>query len=336
MSAENTLVPENTPAPRPNNNPIRGADGRAEGADSPQVPSRSQEGHPKVDRRAVMAERKAEYLAKLRGDLNVPAPAPVPQPVEQPEARNVAPVAPVTPDYIQKVLDERRAADAALAQVQAEKAEAARVKAEAEAAAQKLKLATKDPLEFLAQTGFTEDDWKEMLANGGELTPERKFKREIEKQQKEMAAQLEAMKGELAKKDAEARAAAETATIAAGLKDYPAVSRLGGAPAIRERMAQMQKQMGQAVSWDQAATLMEAEFISGLKATLQDPAIAAKLGMTNKSSANKPQSEQAAPKTPTTLGRQTAPTTGAQSKPNPKDWAAKKAAYIAMLKAQQR
>jgi hypothetical protein len=266
-------------------------------------------------------------VAALRATHNVPAPAAAPEaPVVAPAAPAPVVTAPAAaqPD-MSKLFGEYEARKAAADKAVAE---AATKSAEVDAKYKKLSLAKSNPAEFMAELGFTESEWTEFWTTGGKLSPEQQRVREIEKQNVEMRKQFEDFQNQLKQKDQQAALAQEVSNINIVLQEYPLVAKASNPAMVKQEALRISAQEGnRMVTWKEAAESLNTKAKTDLQGWLKDPKIADMLGL----SVSKPSTTSAA--SPSTLGRQTAPTTKSGSeKINPRDWSAKKAAYLAAIK----
>jgi hypothetical protein len=283
-----------------------------------------------------MAAKKARLLELLREERGVSQPerqapaeryaptVPKPEPVAPPAAPPSNEAARLFAEF---QAQQKAAQDAVKAAEERIKAAAER-EAAVEAKDKKLQMSLTNPLEYIAEAGMTAEQWQEFLTGPGELSPEQKRVREAEKMAKSAMDRAEALEKSIQNERKQMQVQAERAQIEAQLPQYPLTRKMGGAQAVQARVEELSKQAGKPVTWQQAAQHLENEFFTGLSALLQDPEIAGKVNI----SVSKPKSESAAPNNPTTLGRATAPTSGASKPANPRDFAAKKAAYLELLR----
>lgn len=279
----------------------------------------------------AMASRTQEFVAKLaaerREQLDIPAP-------QAPAAAPVAVQAPVAaptqaPDAVAMALAKFEAQQKAAGEAQA-RAEAQIKAAEDRAAAvaqqeAELKASLENPLDFIARQGMSEDEWKAFLTNGATWSPEQKKIRELEKQNRDIMARFESMEKARVQAEAQARASAEAAALP--MKDFPLLSRMGGVQHAQQVRERMQQQTGAQITLAQAAQHLENDFRTNLARLLKDSDVAGILGI------NQPKQSVAPAASSPTLGRNQAPSS-AVNKPNPRDWEAKKRAYLEILRQQ--
>ena len=289
-----------------------------------------------IDRSALMRERREALVSSLRENLGVPQPA-----EKSPVSDEAAPVASPRSDVarsasvpVPRPAEQQPVSDptaALVAQFEsrkaaAERAEAAAAAREAAAVAKeaKLKAATTDPTTLIAELGWEAEEWNQFLATGERMTPE-------QKRYKEMQAKIAAQDAKLAQWEQAQQAQAQAAQTQAHIRDitskmenFPVVAEFHSPKEVYDTALAISKaENNRFVSFDEVMTKLEAETTAKLQSKLKNSKIAAKLQVTG----NKPQSEPAATK-PTTLGRQTAPTSGAYKKPGPRDMASKKAEFL--------
>ena len=273
-------------------------------------------------------------------------------PAETPNAPVQAPQAPVSTSAADPVaslqakwaqqqleLDSRAAkAQAAEAQAAAKHAEAARMVAEAEAKLAKIDQSVTSPLEYMAATGMSEDDFRAFLTNGGQLTPDQKRVRALEKQIADQAAKMAALEQKQQQAATQAQISAENARFAPVLaENYPVALAIfgnvdNGLAQIRNKANQMRQATGLPVTLEQAAQALEENITRQMKTALTNEKARSKIGI---DSVNK--SIPAAPveaKPTATLGSQFAGSTEAQSRPAPTDWAGKRALALQRLRAE--
>lgn len=213
-------------------------------------------------------------------------------------------------------------------------ARAAEIQAQQQQAAEKLKKleqAKTDPLEFLAQAGISDDEWKQFLKGGGDLSPEQKQLKELRAQLEQMQSRYEQDKQQTARQAALAEAAQHVST-------HPLMKMMATPQSILQVQEAMSKQQGRQVSVAEASQNLLTSFKSGvmnvLKSpdVLQDPEIAAILSQ----GVPKPQTGQADYSPPSTLSSKLASSTDPSAEqPGPLDWAAKRAKFLRLV-AQQR
>jgi hypothetical protein len=259
------------------------------------------------------------------------AEAPVP-------AKNAPPAKSGAEDLLaQYIAEQQKAQKAAEEATKRETAAAAREAAakalleQANAKTKQLENATENPVEFISQLGWTEEEWKNFLTSGGKLTSEQKKLREMAKQQAALEKKLADMQASQQQQQQAVEYQSQLQTINQGMSKYPITSRLGGAVEVL-KMVEANKRQGKHMSWEQAAGQLEAMYKTNLTNLLKEQEVSATLGL---NSVEKPKSDSAAQKVPTTLGRQTAGTSAPSQRPSPKDWTAKKKLYLELLAAQR-
>ncbi len=150
-----------------------------------------------------------------------------------------------------------------------------RISADATAKLAKLAEAKDDPVGFLSALGLNEDEWKEMLANGGKPTPAMKALSAMQARIEESDKRQQALEAQLTR----AREATEIETF---LPRFPLLKKLGGAEVARNHMANLRASGDSSTSYLDAMTQLEANFNEGLQAVLRDDEINAKYSYKSK------------------------------------------------------
>lgn len=183
------------------------------------------------------------------------------------------------------------------AQAQAQLEAAQRARQEADAKLAELKAAQDNPLEFLNKNGIDLDTWQARLLNGGEITAEEKSRRELLDRIAKVEAENKSFKEQQEASLAQAQFQGAAQALAEPLKaDFPLVNRFMGPEQALQHLRELQSKQG---NIDAKAAIAELEkgFREGLMQTLQDPAIAATIDYSPKTSL----SEKAAYEGPRTI-----------------------------------
>ena len=181
------------------------------------------------------------------------------------------------------------------AQAQVEAAQKARQEADVKLA--ELKAAQDNPVEFLTKNGIDLDTWQARLLNGGEATPEERSRKELMDRIAKVEAENQAFKQQSEQAQHQAQFQGAVAALAAPLKtDFPLVNRFMGPEAALKHLQDLQSSQG-AIDAKSAIAELEKGFREGLMQTLQDPAIAATINYSPKTSI----SEKAAIQGPRTI-----------------------------------
>ncbi len=245
------------------------------------------------------------------------------------EATEAPAQAPSAPDLARMAYEAAQVKEAAAA---AKLAEANAAMAKAEALRAKAKASAENPAEWFAEHDIPQEQFLEFFKTGGELTPEQKRLVAAEKTAKEAVAKVEAFEKAQKKAQAEATIATQVAQAAEVLGEFPLASKLDNAARlVRDRALAISKAEGNRhVTFKEAAAALEADTERNLARWLQDEKASAKLKV---SSVNQPKDVPAATG-PSTLGRQTAPSTpGLKQSGTPmQQRAARKAEWLASLK----
>lgn len=196
-----------------------------------------------------------------------------------------------------------------------------------------LKAATAHPLEFMEKMGMSETEFRQFLAAGGKFTAEQMRLREAEKSVRDLQARVEEMASQ-SKKEREAMLEQmEQARFEGQLSNYTLLPLMGGMDAVRTRAKVLSNQLGQKVSYAQAADSLEKEFDQGVGNLLKNEAVRKKFKL-GTDSVETPKAGKAESSTPRTLNSQMASSTTSQErKPHPSDMAARKALLIKQLRS---
>jgi hypothetical protein len=301
---------------------------------------------------AAMAQKKARVLEALRAERGVAAPpSPDKASPDQPrEPANAEPATqkpdtpthdqdsqPANPDPMDQFRREYQARETDLKNLK--EAADARIAAASEKEAlaaqklEKMEQALQSPLEFIAETGMTEDQWREFLAGGGKLTAEQQRVRALEKSHSELMSQIEGLNKSMAEREARAAQATEAAQIEGALGKYPLVARLGGVRNVQAALQQLRTQ-------NPGVTALQAiqHLDTGYKASITKLLSEKEIGDMFASSVPKPTTTRSAEPhhSPSTLTKQVSSSTDpATTLPGPLDWAAKRALVLRRL-AQER
>lgn len=207
--------------------------------------------------------------------------------------------------------------------------------AEAKAAEEKMRWARTNPIEFAEAAGMTQEQWKELMANGGKLTPEQERTRSIEKRLEQVMAQNEKLQRD--QQDFIERSARERedAAFSSQLSAYAFVERMGGLPMVRQKQHAMSQSLGTPVPLHEAAKALESELEAGINGLLKHEGIRSKLKL---SDVNKSKPGPVA-KSPSTLNNRTASSTTAdRSEPGKlawDDWAGKRERALKLMREAQ-
>ncbi len=248
-------------------------------------------------RQAIVDKARAAMRAEFRQSQGLPAPeptrtfdtaAPPTSPADQLASATTtqATQAPSNTGALAEAItsglqDQFRQAEAMRAEAGAMAAEANRKAAEAEA---KLQDFVRNPTAYLDAQGLDMDAWQARLLNGGEPTEAERLKAEL-KQQIDPA--LAAMKAELQQLKAESyqtqrtKVVQELTPILA--KDFPIVNRLMGPDAVLKELERLRDETKQRVDPQQVLANLENRFLQQYQESLQDQAVANKLGLSVKS-----------------------------------------------------
>lgn len=212
-------------------------------------------------------------------------------------------------------------------------AEAEKKIAEAKAAEERQRWARTNPIEFAESLGMTQDQWKELMANGGKLTPEQERIRSMEKRLEEVVAHNERLQREQQEFVTRTQRQQEDAAFSSKLGDYTFVERMGGLPLVRQKQAQMSQSLGKSVPLDEAAKVLEKELQDGVSGLLKHGTIRTKLGL---SDVDKSKSGPVA-KPPSTLNNRTVSSTIAErgeqaGKLAWNDWAGKRERALKLMR----
>lgn len=315
-----------------------------------------------------MAVRKGRLMDKLREERGIPTPSPKtiradgsqgadyeqkktevtpvadsrPDGDQRPQVpANPASSVPQTSDAQMEWYKREQAVQQAEARIREAETAAQKRAAEAEAREakaneklQKLDWARSNPLEFMAEAGMTEDEWKSFLTNGGKLSPEQKRVREMERQLAETNARMKEIMERAEANERKAIAQAEEAAFAQHLSKYELVQQMGGIAAVRNKQGIMAQVTEQPVSLATAAEALENEMQAGLSGLLKHPGIRNKLGL---SDVDKSQAGPVA-KSPRTLNQSVASETTARevTLKGPLDWEGRRRLYNQRMEAERR
>lgn len=195
-----------------------------------------------------------------------------------------------------------------------------------------LQAATAHPLEFMQKLGMSEAEFRQFLAAGGKFTAEQMRLREAEKSVRDLQARVEEMASQ-SKKEREAMLEQmEQARFEGQLSNYTLLPLMGGMDAVKNRARALSAQLGQKISYAQAADSLEKEFDAGVGNLLKNEAVRKKF-MLGTDIVEKPPAEKAE-RTPRTLNSQMASSTTSKARnPHPSDLAARKALLIKQLRS---
>jgi hypothetical protein len=217
-----------------------------------------------------------------------------------------------------RVREAHTAAEKRAAQAEAKEAEVEKKLAD-------LKAATAHPLEFMEKMGMSEAEFRTFLAAGGKFTAEQMRLREAEKSVRDLQARVEEMATQSKKERESMLEQMEQARFEGQLSNYTLVPLMGGMDAVRTRANLLSQQLGQKVSYAQAADSLEQEFDKGVGNLLKNEAVRKKFKIGTDSVESPTAGKAESKTTPRTLNSQMASSTTSESrKPHPSDMAARK------------
>ncbi len=240
-----------------------------------------------VRRKAILENARAKMKADFRTSQGVPAPEPRADPTPVAQIAPVSQSGQQTPSGLAEAFTNQLNSQFQAAQQM--RTEAAAMKAEADsratAAEQKLNAFLANPTTYMQETGLNVDQWTARLLNGGEATPEEKLRADmeamIEARTEPERKELNQLKQELHE---ERRGKVINELSTAMEKEYPLINMLLGPERALDTLVEQSKAQGKALNPEQFFANLENNFINQYKATLQNNAIATKLGLSVPSS----------------------------------------------------